>query len=86
MKELNNVHIGTITQEGIEDDGIVAPPFDQGNGVIVAPQLEGTNDDNIVIDVQIESSFPEALLPGKDTLSKCFDIQPRPWTMVSRDL
>lgn len=59
MEKLEETKIGTINQEGLKDEGIVAPPVsDAGKGVIEAPKKDETNYDEIFTKVEIESSYP----------------------------
>jgi len=59
VEKLEETKIGTINQEGIKDEGIVAPPVsDAGKGVIEAPKKVETNYDEIFTKVEIESSYP----------------------------
>lgn len=59
VEKLEETKIGTINQEGIKDEGIVAPPVrDAGKGVIEAPKKDETNYDEIFTKVEIESSYP----------------------------
>lgn len=59
VEKLEETKIGTINQEGIKDEGIVAPPVsDAGKGVIEAPKKDETNYDDIFTKVEIESSYP----------------------------
>lgn len=57
--ELEDTKIGSVNQEGIKDDGIVAPPIsDGGKGVVEAPKKEEDDADKIFTKVEIESSYP----------------------------
>ncbi|KIC95913.1 energy transducer TonB [Flavihumibacter solisilvae] len=59
MDELEDTKIGNINQEGIKDDGIVAPPeSDGGKGVVVAPVREETAVDSVFTKVELESDYP----------------------------
>jgi len=59
VEKLEDTKIGAINQEGIKDEGIVAPPVaDAGKGVIEAPKKDLTNYDEIFTKVEIESSYP----------------------------
>ncbi len=57
IEELVETKIGTINEKGIKDDGVVAPPIDEGKGIIEAPKKKD-NDDSLFISVQIESEYP----------------------------
>jgi protein TonB len=59
VEKLEETKIGTINQEGIKDEGIVAPPVsDAGKGVVEAPKKDETNYDAVFTKVEIESSYP----------------------------
>jgi protein TonB len=58
QEKLAETKIGTISQEGVKDDGIVAPPVEsKGTGVVEAPKVEEDYDKVFTV-VQIESEFP----------------------------
>lgn len=55
VKEMENKKIDVINQEGVKDEGIIAPPVvDQGKGVVEAPKVEDEN--KIFEKVEIEAS------------------------------
>lgn len=59
VEKLEDTKIGSINQEGIKDEGIVAPPVsDAGKGVVEAPKKDETNYDQIFTKVEIESAYP----------------------------
>ena len=59
MEKLEDTKIGTINQEGIKDEGIVAPPVeDAGKGVVEAPKKEEEDWDKTFTKVEIESQYP----------------------------
>lgn len=59
QEKLEDTKIGAINQEGIKDEGIVAPPVsDAGKGVIEAPKKDETDYDKTFTKVEIESSYP----------------------------
>jgi protein TonB len=44
IKEMENKKIDVINQEGVKDEGIIAPPVvDEGKGVVEAPKVEDEN-------------------------------------------
>ena len=56
--DLTDVRIGTVNQQGIADDGAVAPPEGDGSrGVVEAPRQK-ENVDSVFRKVEIESSYP----------------------------
>jgi protein TonB len=62
VEKLEETKIGTMNQEGIKDDGIVAPPADPGNtGVIEAPKKDEEDYDKTFTKVEIESEYPGGL-------------------------
>jgi periplasmic protein TonB len=59
MDELEDTRIGKINQEGDKDNGIIAPPVDDGDkGVIVEPKKDEEDWDKTFVSVQIESEYP----------------------------
>jgi protein TonB len=57
VEKLEEVKIGTTNQEGVKDEGIVAPP-DDGKGVVEAPKKDEEDYDKTFTKVEIESDFP----------------------------
>ena len=57
VDKLEDVKIGTQNQEGIKDEGIVAP-VDDGKGVVAAPKKDEEDYDRTFTKVEIESSYP----------------------------
>jgi protein TonB len=55
--KLEDTKIGTINQEGIKDEGIVAP-VDNGKGVVEAPKKDEEDWDKTFTKVEIESEYP----------------------------
>jgi len=59
MEELEDTRIGNVNQEGVKDDGIVAPPVeDAGKGVVEAPKKVEEDWDRTFTKVEIESEYP----------------------------
>lgn len=59
VEKLEDTKIGTINQEGVKDEGIVAPPVsDEGKGVVEAPKKEEEDWDKTFTKVEIESEYP----------------------------
>jgi protein TonB len=55
VKEMEDKKIDVINQEGVKDEGIIAPPVvDEGKGVVEAPKVEDEN--KIFEKVEIEAS------------------------------
>jgi periplasmic protein TonB len=55
VDKLEDTKIGTSNQEGIKDEGIVAPPVQDG-GVVEAPK--GDDEDKVFQKVEIDAEFP----------------------------
>ncbi|MCX8019507.1 MAG: energy transducer TonB [Chitinophagaceae bacterium] len=60
QEELKEVKIAEITQEGVKDEGIVAPAvIDEGKQIVEEKKVQPEDDENKVFDkVEIEASFP----------------------------
>ncbi len=59
VEKLEEVKIGTQNQEGVKDEGIVAPPVeDAGKGVVEAPKKDEEDYDKTFTKVEIESEYP----------------------------
>lgn len=59
VEKLEETKIGAVNQEGIKDDGIVAPPVqDDGKGVVEAPKKDEEDYDKTFTKVEIESEYP----------------------------
>lgn len=58
IEKLEDTKIGTVNQEGVKDEGIVAPPVDDGKGVVEAPKKEEEDYDKTFTKVEIESDYP----------------------------
>lgn len=73
VAELADTKIGTINQEGIKDEGIVAPPVsDGGKGVVAAPTKQAEDWDKTFTKVEIESEYPGGQSAWRRYLSKTF--------------
>ena len=55
--KLEDTKIGTVNQEGIKDEGLVAP-VDNGKGVVEAPKKVEEDWDKTFTKVEIESDYP----------------------------
>lgn len=56
---LDNTKIGTFNQDGVKDEGLVAPPIEVGDkGIIVAPVKDEDDGDKVFQKVEIESEYP----------------------------
>ncbi|THU41238.1 energy transducer TonB [Niastella caeni] len=59
VNKLEETKIGTMNQEGQKDEGIVAPPVDDGGkGVVEAPKKDEEDWDKTFTKVEIESEYP----------------------------
>ncbi|RYE13073.1 MAG: energy transducer TonB, partial [Sphingobacteriaceae bacterium] len=62
QEKLETAQIGTINQEGVKDEGIVAPPTESGTGTaVVAPKQDVTDYDQVFTKVEVAASFPGGL-------------------------
>jgi periplasmic protein TonB len=62
QEKLETAQIGTINQEGVKDEGIVAPPTESGTGTaVVAPKVETEDYDKVFTKVEVAASFPGGL-------------------------
>lgn len=57
IEKLADTKIGKIDQEGLKDDGVIAPPVEKSTGVTEAPKTEKDIDKEFTT-VQIEARFP----------------------------
>jgi periplasmic protein TonB len=57
QEKLEDVKIGTTNQEGIKDEGLVAP-VDDGKGVVEQPKKDEEDYDKTFTKVEIESEYP----------------------------
>lgn len=60
VEKLEDTKIGTINQEGVKDEGVVAPPVEKSTGVVAAPKVEEDYDKVFTV-VQIPAEFPGGL-------------------------
>lgn len=59
VEKLEDTKIGVINQEGIKDEGLVAPPVeDKGTGVVEAPKKVEEDYDKVFTKVEKEAKFP----------------------------
>ncbi|MCY7420317.1 MAG: energy transducer TonB [Chitinophagaceae bacterium] len=62
VEKLEDTKIGVINQEGIKDEGLVAPPVeDKGTGVVEAPKKVEEDYDKVFTKVEKEAKFPGGL-------------------------
>ncbi len=71
VEKLEETKIGTANQEGIKDEGIVAPPVtDNGTGVVEAPKKVEEDWDKTFTKVEIESEYPGGMAAWQRYLNK----------------
>ncbi|MES2646394.1 MAG: TonB family protein [Bacteroidota bacterium] len=58
QEKLDDAKIGTINQEGIKDEGIVAPPVEKGTGEVVTPKVDTEDYDKVFTKVENPAEFP----------------------------
>jgi protein TonB len=56
VEKLEDTKIDIVSQEGIKDAGLAAPPPDEGKQVVEAPKVEDEN--KIFEKVEVEAEFP----------------------------
>lgn len=61
QEKLEDTKIGTINQEGKKDEGFVAPPVEQGTGVVAAPPKQEEDYDRLFTKVEVPAQFPGGL-------------------------
>lgn len=71
VEDLEDAKIGSINQQGIADDGIVAPPVEtEGKGIVEAPKKEEEDYEKVFVSVQIESEYAEGKAAWERFLNK----------------
>ncbi len=71
VEKLEETKIGTVNQEGVKDEGIVAPPVeDAGKGVVEAPKKVEEDYDKTFTKVEIESEYPGGTAAWQRYLNK----------------
>ena len=58
QEKLEETKIGVINQEGLKDEGFVAPPAEAGTGVVEAPKKVEEDYDKVFTKVEKEAKFP----------------------------
>lgn len=74
---LDNVRIGTITEEGAADHGIVAPPLGTDNGVTGVIEKPADHGPDVYLIVQIESMYPGGVEAWRRFLFRTLHYPPR---------
>lgn len=75
LEKLEETRIGTINQEGVKDEGVVAPPVsDAGKGIVGAParNRDETDYNQTFTKVEIESQYPGGAAAWLRYLNKTF--------------
>ncbi len=70
QEKLEDTKIGTINQEGKKDEGFVAPPVEQGTGVVEAPKKQEEDYDKVFTKVEKEAKFPGGMDGWKKYLER----------------
>lgn len=73
VEKLEETKIGTINQEGKKDEGFVAPPVEQGTGVVEAPKKQEEDYDKVFTKVEKEAKFPGGMDGWKKYLERNLD-------------
>lgn len=55
--DMDNVKIGTVNRDGVDDGNIIAPPVAENKGIIEAPKKQDADDGGFV-PVEVESQYP----------------------------
>lgn len=58
IEKVEEAKIGTINQEGVKDEGIVAPPVEKGTGEVVTPKVDNEDYDKVFTKVENPAEFP----------------------------
>lgn len=58
VEKVEEAKIGLVNQEGIKDEGIVAPPVEKGTGAVVAPKVDTEDYDKVFTKVENPAEFP----------------------------
>lgn len=74
--DMDHVKLGTVNHPGALDDGLVAPPSNEGisTGVTVAPEKKDADDDVIWRSVEIEASYEGGPAAWQRFLIKNFHV------------
>ena len=73
VEKLEDTKIDVQSQEGIKDEGLAAPPPDEGKAVVEAPKVE---DENKVFEkVEVEAEFPGGLSAWRRYLERNLNAQ-----------
>jgi len=71
--KLDEAKIGLLNQDGIKDDGVIAPPVgDDSKGIVETPKKDEEDYEKIFVSVQIESEYPGGKAAWMRYLNKNF--------------
>ncbi len=73
QEKLEETKIGVINQEGLKDEGFVAPPAEVGTGVVEAPKKVEEDYDKVFTKVEKEAKFPGGMEGWKRYLERNLD-------------
>lgn len=74
QEKLEETKIGTINQEGLKDEGFVAPPVEaKGTGIVEAPKKVEEDYDRVFTKVEKEAKFPGGMEGWKRYLERNLD-------------
>lgn len=61
VEKVEEAKIGVVNQEGVKDEGVVAPPVEKGTGEVVAPKQDVEDYDKTFTKVEVPAEFPGGL-------------------------
>lgn len=61
VEKVEEAKIGVVNQEGVKDEGVVAPPVEKGTGEVVAPKVDTEDYDKTFTKVEVPAEFPGGL-------------------------
>ena len=73
VEKLEETKIDVVSQEGIKDEGLAAPPPDEGKQVVEAPKVEDEN--KIFEKVEVEAEFPGGVSAWRRYLERNLNAQ-----------
>jgi protein TonB len=73
VEKLEDTKIDVVSQEGLKDEGLAAPPPDEGKQVVEAPKVEDEN--KIFEKVEVEAEFPGGLSAWRRYLERNLNAQ-----------
>lgn len=77
QEKIEEARIGVINQEGVKDEGVVAPPAgDGGKGIVETPRRPAEDYNQVFTKVEIESEYPGGAAAWLRYLNKNFRYPP----------